>query len=103
MHINKPIAQLEDKEFNEFVKFRREKAACAEVLEVAINKCKNDQIRIIAKYDEWWKKMSKKYGFKISSNINISPDTKTINEVVEDPAIIEAERLANTDPDTLSN
>lgn len=103
MHTNKVVATIKESELAQFRRTLEDKQAAAAVMEAAMQKAQKMMSVAIGRQNKWWIDMGKKYNFKPTSNINIDAQNLTINDIVEDPALVEAARLANSDPDDLED
>jgi hypothetical protein len=96
-------AQLTDGEFKEYTDMLAESQANMEVLNACIDKMRRETMKSTVKKNKWWKRMSDKYGFRITSGTNIDSRSKSIMEMVpkQEPHIREALELTKTDPDKI--
>lgn len=103
MHVNKVLAHIKPAELAQYRRTLEDKQAATQIMEAAIQKAQKIMSQAIGRQNKWWIDMGKKYNFKPTSSVNIDAQNLTINDIVEDAALAEAARLANSDPDDLDD
>ena len=98
-------AQLTDPEFKQYIDLLAEQNANAEALNACIDKLRREMKKNSLKKNEWWHKMSAKYGFAMTSGVNIDNASRQIMEMVpkQEAYIREADELTRTDPDKIDD